>query len=587
MAVRRPRPAWDAAYERELQGQLLSRVRWGVGLCLAAVAFALLDVNIDDSVDAHTRAEFLYLFGAIALVIAGCSILPVRRRYSRAIALGFALSIVVALVWYACAIPDGIAVAAAAFTALSMGCAILFPWGPRFQFLIALMVTSAFAALTIVHPDPPSSALLSVLVSTAIVSTAGAAMMHRYRHLSFARVWQQDRLVALGRDLQETRPPDEVATTIAHHALAHLPASVVTVAIRHFDDDVYRVASVEGSDAAVHQDLHGFEVPSDSPMLAEICARSHLLMPSGAPGTKLAEFFVDRPNVRSLYVALRHGTEIEGILGWTRTGEDFAPAEIDVIRQFVTQAALGLRTARAISELRQMNRLKSEFVSTVSHELRTPLNVILGYSEMARDPGIEMSDRQTFLDRIESAGRELLDLIESTLEVGRLEAAQSPVRLESVKLADFWGELEGACEKTPRAPGVRLVWADVDDASVVTDPHKLSVMTRNLVGNACKFTTQGEVRAQLRLDGTALVLDVIDTGIGISDADRQVIFELFRQGDSSDSRRYGGTGLGLYIVQRFCTQLGGSVDLESRPGAGSHFTLRIPVTRSRGVQRAA
>jgi signal transduction histidine kinase len=121
----------------------------------------------------------------------------------------------------------------------------------------------------------------------------------------------------------------------------------------------------------------------------------------------------------------------------------------------------------------------------------------------------------------------------------------------------------------------------------VTDPHKLSVITRNLVGNACKFTTQGEVSARLRVERETLVLDVVDTGIGISASDRQVIFDLFRQGDSSDSRRYGGTGLGLYIVQRFCMQLGGSVGLESQPGAGAHFTIRIPVTRGRAVQQAA
>jgi signal transduction histidine kinase len=587
MGVRRPRPAWDTAYEHELEGQLLTRVRWGVVLCLAAIVFALIDVNVDDSVDAHTRVQFLYLFGGIAIAIAGCTVLPLRRHHSRSIALGYALCIVLALAWYACAVPNGLAVAAASLTALAMGCAILFPWGAPFQLLVATVVTLVFATLTVLQPDPPSSALVSVVFSTAIVSTAGAAILDRYRHLSFARAWQQDRLVSLGRDLQETRPPDEVADTIARHALAHLPAEIIAVALRHFEDEVYRVAAVGGADADAHGELHGFEVPADSPMLAEICARPHLLMPSEAPGTTLAEFFADRPHVRSLYVALRHGTEIEGIISWTRSGRDFAPAEIEGIRQFVTHAALGLRTARAISELRQINRLKSEFVSTVSHELRTPLNVILGYSEMARDPGIATTDRDTFLDRIEAAGRELLDLIESTLEVGRLEAAQSPIRLESVKLADFWSELEIACCKTPRAPGVRLVWGDGPDASVITDPHKLSVITRNLVGNACKFTTQGEVRAQLRLEPAALVLEVIDTGIGISDSDRQVIFELFRQGDSSDSRRYGGTGLGLYIVQRFCTQLGGAVDLESRLGAGAHFTIRIPVTPSRRVQHAA
>lgn len=586
MRVGTPRPAWDLAYERELQGLILARVRWGVGLCLTAIAIAMLDVNLDDSLQAHDRISFLGRFAAIAITIAGCSALPNARRYARTVAVAYVLTLLVALVWYAMVIPGGIAVAAASFTALVMGCAVLFPWGARYQVLVATSVIVSFALLGMVSPAPTFSALLSVVLSTVIVSTAGAAMLDRYRRTSFSRSWQQDRLVALARDLQE-KPAEAVAQTIAGHAVDHLPAGIVTVAVRHFENETYRVEALAGTDADPHGELLGFEVPSDSPILAEICARPHLLMPSEAPGAKLAEFFTPRPEVRSLYVALRHGTEIEGIVAWTRRGASFAPAEIEVAEQFVSHAALGLRTARAIADLRQMNRLKSEFVSTVSHELRTPLNVILGYAEMARDPVIESAERTVFLDRIDSAGRELLDLIESTLEVGRLEAAQSPVRLETVRLAQFWDDLGAACAKTPRSPGVRLLWDAADDAMVITDPHKLSVITRNLVGNACKFTPQGEVRARLRVDREALVLEVLDTGIGINANDRQVIFDLFRQGDSSDSRRYGGTGLGLYIVQRFCHQLGGSVALESQPGAGAHFIIRIPVTRSRAAQDAA
>jgi len=587
MRVRPPSPAWDVAYERELQALLVTRVRWGVGLCLAALGFSIADVNLEDSIQAHTRIEFLYLFATVGLAIFGCTLHSAARRRSRSIALAYALSLTVMLVWYARVIPSGVAVVAASFTSLTMGCAILFPWGARFQSLIAGVSTLAFGLLSFTVATPPVSALFSVVVSTAVVSAVGAAMLDRYRRASFARAWQQDRLVALGRDLQETRPPDDVARTIAHHALEHLPATLVTIALRDADAGVFRVAAVDGPQAAAQADLHGYEVPLDSPILSEICARPHLHMPHDAPRAKLAELFAGKPDVRSLYVALRHGTEVEGIIGWTRAGDDFGPSEIGAVDQFVTHAALGLRTARAIADLRQMNRLKTEFVSTVSHELRTPLNVILGYAEMVRDPSIEGDERDVFLDRIESAGRELLELIESTLEVGRLEAAQSPVRLESLQIADYWIDLGRACAKTPRAPGVRLVWDEIEPATVVTDPHKLSIITRNLVGNACKFTTQGEVRARLRLDGEMLVLDVIDTGIGISSADRAVIFDLFRQGDSSDSRRYGGTGLGLYIVQRFCSQLGASIDIESQLNAGAHFVIRVPVTHGRGTRRAA
>jgi signal transduction histidine kinase len=245
---------------------------------------------------------------------------------------------------------------------------------------------------------------------------------------------------------------------------------------------------------------------------------------------------------------------------------------------------------RLLSDLRESSRLKSEFVSTVSHELRTPLNVILGFAEMARDVVLDPPEHSRCLDRIETAGRELLTLIESTLEVGRLEASRSPVRIETVRLPTFWTDLGQTCGTIPREAAVRLEWTgDVPDVAIATDPHKLRVIVRNLVGNALKFTTRGHVRATLQLDGPRLVLCVTDTGIGIRLEDQQVIFEMFRQGDGSDARRFGGTGLGLYIVRRFAEQLGATVAVDSTPGAGATFRVELPATPADGerARRAA
>jgi signal transduction histidine kinase len=234
---------------------------------------------------------------------------------------------------------------------------------------------------------------------------------------------------------------------------------------------------------------------------------------------------------------------------------------------------------RLLSDLRESSRLKSEFVSTVSHELRTPLNVILGFAEMARDVALDPPEHTLCLDRIETAGRELLTLIESTLEVGRLEASRSPVRIEAVRLPTFWTDLGQTCATIPREAAVRLEWTgNVPDVAIATDPHKLRVIVRNLVGNALKFTTRGHVRTTLHLEGERLVLCVSDTGIGIRLEDHQVIFEMFRQGDGSDARRFGGTGLGLYIVRRFSEQLGATVAVDSAPGAGTTFRVVFPAS---------
>jgi len=150
---------------------------------------------------------------------------------------------------------------------------------------------------------------------------------------------------------------------------------------------------------------------------------------------------------------------------------------------------------------------------------------------------------------------------------------------EDVALGDFWRRLGAVCERLPRNPAVALEWPPAPAVPVRTDPRKLTVVLRNLVSNALKFTEQGQVRVTAELTDGVLALTVADTGIGIPVEHQQRVFEMFRQGDGSDSRRFGGTGLGLYIVQQYVGQLGGAVALESAPGQGARFTVQLPLDR--------
>jgi PAS domain S-box-containing protein len=238
--------------------------------------------------------------------------------------------------------------------------------------------------------------------------------------------------------------------------------------------------------------------------------------------------------------------------------------------------ALALENSRLIVDLQQANRLKTEFVSTMSHELRTPLNVILGFATMARDAKIEFAERDHCLARIETSGHDLLGLIEDTLEIAKIEEGLDRVERESIVLPELWALLGEMCARMPRNHGVELQWHPASEGTVHTDPRKLTVMVRNLVGNACKFTERGWVRAEAVIDGDQLVLRVSDTGIGIRPEDQRIIFEMFRQADGSDSRRFGGTGLGLYIVRTYVQQLGGVITLDSAPGAGAAFVITLP-----------
>jgi signal transduction histidine kinase len=162
------------------------------------------------------------------------------------------------------------------------------------------------------------------------------------------------------------------------------------------------------------------------------------------------------------------------------------------------------------------------------------------------------------------------------------------VRVQQVALRPLLAELELACVRLPRNPAVAFRWkADVPATSVLTDPRKLTVVVRNLVGNACKFTEQGQVTVWVTITEAQLVLTVSDTGIGIAPADRDVIFEMFRQGDSSDSRRFGGLGLGLHITRRFVEQLGGTIEVSSEVGRGSVFSVKLPLaTMARSANAA-
>jgi PAS domain S-box-containing protein len=259
----------------------------------------------------------------------------------------------------------------------------------------------------------------------------------------------------------------------------------------------------------------------------------------------------------------------------TRTGP-FAPRQRRLAQGIAHATAIALENARLIADLQDASRLKTEFVSTMSHELRTPLHVILGFCEMARDPALAGSEREASLAKIEAAGQELLGLIESTLEIGRFESGRDVVRLETVSLPGLWAELAQGCAALPRSPEVELQWGEPPDLALRTDPRKLTIVMRNLVGNALKFTERGRVRAEAALTATALVITIADTGIGIRREDHEAIFEVFRQADGSDTRRYGGVGLGLYIVRRFVQQLGGTITLASEPEHGSTFVVALP-----------
>ncbi len=297
---------------------------------------------------------------------------------------------------------------------------------------------------------------------------------------------------------------------------------------------------------------------------------------------------------RSAWAPLRVGDRVMGVLAAVSRApaREFTAQQERLLAGIAHLASMALANAKLHTELGRRaeaesqaraeaeaaSRAKDEFLATLSHELRTPLNVILGLREMADDGDLPVADRGDALDGIASAGTQLLEMIEDVLETTQLRAGQVEVRREPIELPVLWRRVRERCRQLPNPNGVALEWrAGVADDVVVTDPARIGVVLRNLVGNGLKFTERGSVVASVELVGRELRLRVADTGPGIPSAAQQEIFEMFHQLDGSDTRRQGGLGLGLHIARRFALEMGGRIDLDSRPGRGSTFTVILPV----------
>ena len=232
-------------------------------------------------------------------------------------------------------------------------------------------------------------------------------------------------------------------------------------------------------------------------------------------------------------------------------------------------------------ELEQASRYKSDFLANMSHELRTPLNSLLILSKLLADnPQANLSDEQVqFALTIQSAGNDLLNLINDILDLSKIEAGHVQIRPETVSLKRLAGDLRQTFEPVADQRHIAFV-TDIAEGcppAVFTDRQRLEQILKNLLSNAFKFTEKGTVALRIACDEARLTLAVNDTGIGISAEQHQQIFEAFQQADGATNRKYGGTGLGLSISRELARLLGGAISLESVPGKGSTFTISLPM----------
>jgi signal transduction histidine kinase/DNA-binding response OmpR family regulator/CHASE3 domain sensor protein len=233
------------------------------------------------------------------------------------------------------------------------------------------------------------------------------------------------------------------------------------------------------------------------------------------------------------------------------------------------------------ADLERTNQYKSEFLANMSHELRTPLNSSLILAKLLADnkDGNLTTEQVKFAQTIESAGNDLLALINDILDLSRIESGKIELQIETLPLLPAVDDVLKTLRPIAAEKGLSLDLevADSAPAQVSTDPHRLGQILKNLLSNAIKFTERGSVTLTVSSNEGFLDLAVRDTGIGIATHHQQAIFEAFRQADGSTHRKYGGTGLGLSISRDLAHRLGGEIRVQSAPGEGSTFTLRLPI----------
>jgi len=582
------------AYDVERRRHLLARVQWAALLALGPIALA---VPFNLWAFADTAAIRLVLLAVISLVCMG-GLLLTRNRAAAAhpevLAVLFVLAVATCTGRLILESPEDLDVFVGVVVASMLTTALLFPWSGWSQLVVSLLIGAGYTWLLTTH-DFTTGRLTNVLIALfdgIFLSVIGAFTLDDQRRTTFdereqaaSLAAQREQLLEVGHELNDVLDGTELGRRIVRRGRLLLDTESCALVLVDPATGAIRTTAIDGDLPPAFRAILDREATGsiEQPFFQELRRHVWLEIPGGGPLDALADELRETYGLRRLLlVPVQREGAFLGYLAFfqLRPGPAFTAAQHRLAAGLAQLSAVALANARLVAALQRADQVKNEFVSTMSHELRTPLGVIMGYTEILED-GDPSLWRDAIL-RIKRSSTELLEMIEETLDLNRLESGRDVPSIATMTLRPFWEELGGELAALPRAEAVTLRFAPVPDAILATDRRKLRIIVKNLVGNALKFTARGMVEAACTVDEAGCTITVRDTGIGIAPNDLSSIFEMYRQADSSDRRAYGGVGLGLHIVQRLVEQLGGRIEVESTPGAGSLFrvTLTAPAARA-------
>ncbi len=397
-------------------------------------------------------------------------------------------------------------------------------------------------------------------------------------------------------DLNAALTLDGVVNTLLAHLASSVPIDIANIFLRE-NDSLNRIG-IYPSSAKRAATLRKKLPLSKFPLSQKVIQTQNTLVLSADEQDIQAhalESFEDKNIAYNVIIPIPGATTALGIISLSRCrpADNFSDEEISLMETLVNQAAVAIQNARLYEEqretaeqLRELDKLKSQFMANMSHELRTPLNSIIGFSRviMKGIDGPVTEQQSQDLGAIYNAGQHLLDMINDILDISKFEAGKMELSFEDIDLSQVIESVLSTGRGLVKDKPIKLITSIPEDLPTVHgDPTRIRQILLNLVSNAAKFTDEGSITIKAEQQQNAqgkpeILISTIDTGIGIAPEDQTGLFEPFTQVDGSPTRKTGGTGLGLSITRLLIELHGGEIGVESEIDQGSNFYFTLPLT---------